>query len=1261
MKKFITIVLLLLSIHSSMNASVIYEDKNLHLYFKLDTVAKTASLGTGLDLTTSNALAVPPLNDSWWQNQVNYWEHLIIPETISYKGNNYTVNSIEPSAFYEETRVKTIVLPETIETIGNSAFYFCVNLESVNFPKSLKTIKANAFVLCSKLKNITLPNGLEKIESMAFFDCKNIRKINIPGTCTKIGNDAFGWCESITEIIIEDSEKTLNCGYGYGLSHHYQGSDTPKKRGLFADTDLSHVYIGRNLSYGKTSDRYLSPFLTISNYCSNTSGYQGYDGLTMDSVTWGSNVTEIANELFRNCHMEYDITMPPNLKSIGDKAFENSLNYQLSVTFPSSLESIGSNAFKCQNLSQGFVFITCNAINPPQISKDSFNKEATIFVPKGSKKLYCEDTNWGNKRIISGEEELITLDLKIPGILSVLLLERDMVETDVYRLKISGKMNDEDWETFEKMVNLYECDMSELNVTTLPQIKNDIAFLKLPNTLTQMITGQFTSAYINGTIRIPKACTSVSRLPFRSNLIDTLIIEGTTTLADEAFYITRNLKEVQILGEGCIIGTKAFASNNSMLKKVVLGKGTTVKEEAFYRCEALSEVILQDGVKEICINAFYKCPNIEEITIEGSIEIIQDDPGWVNLKVVHTKNISNWCKTKYTSSSTPFKYAKSLMLNGEEVSDLTIDETVEYIGDYCFYGLSSIKSVTLSNTTKSIGQYAFYNCKALKSINLSNELTTIESNAFENCESLEEITLPKTLETIGKFAFQNCIQIKKLTIHEKITILPQNVFSNCVGLNEIILHDGLKYISQEAFYGCSNIYKLNLPETLVSIGESAFNGCSNIEEIILPKNLTQISDKAFWGCKSIVKIIAPWQYPFVVKPTIFGGVSQDCILYIPMTTTILQYENKGWYVPNMKRYGNVNIDVSSGGYINYNNTIISDTVQQCMFIADESLSLTITADEGYELSSITQDQTDITSTIVDGVIQIENLKNEANISVVFSKINKLLGDINDDEKVNIADVILIVNYILGKSDIIETSIADANQDGILNIIDLVAIINNILCIEDNLSQARILEKNQVGKLSVEDITINHEITQDICINLSNETPYTAFQLDIILPIGLNLENCVLSSRIMEHNLQWQKQADGSTRIIGYSIGNKPIVGIDGTIFTLSVSADSEFTEGELVISKAIFCNNQLITHHLETVTAKLSNPSYVENIENITRIYVNNNMIVIETPTTQIARISTLDGIVKSVNLQPGRNEIPIQKGMYIVSVDKEIKKVFLN
>ena len=62
----------------------------------------------------------------------------------------------------------------------------------------------------------------------------------------------------------------------------------------------------------------------------------------------------------------------------------------------------------------------------------------------------------------------------------------------------------------------------------------------------------------------------------------------------------------------------------------------------------------------------------------------------------------------------------------------------------------------------------------------------------------------------------------------------------------------------------------------------------------------------------------------------------------------------------------------------------------------------------------------------------------------------LLGDVNRDGFLNILDIVMLVNFIVGSETLVdETSVPyapaiDVNSDGLVNILDIVSLVNTIL-------------------------------------------------------------------------------------------------------------------------------------------------------------------------------------------------------------------------
>ena len=61
------------------------------------------------------------------------------------------------------------------------------------------------------------------------------------------------------------------------------------------------------------------------------------------------------------------------------------------------------------------------------------------------------------------------------------------------------------------------------------------------------------------------------------------------------------------------------------------------------------------------------------------------------------------------------------------------------IGNSAFSGCNDLSLITISNSVTSIGEQAFYNCNSLTSITFPNSVTSIGNGAFSGCSNLKEV------------------------------------------------------------------------------------------------------------------------------------------------------------------------------------------------------------------------------------------------------------------------------------------------------------------------------------------------------------------------------------------------------------------------------------------------------------------------------------------------------------------------------------------
>ena len=85
---------------------------------------------------------------------------IVIPESVCYNGNYYSVTSIGDKAFFYKSSLTSINIPNSVTLIKSGAFEGCSNLASVTIGNSVTTIGDNAFIYCKSLISIVIPNGV---------------------------------------------------------------------------------------------------------------------------------------------------------------------------------------------------------------------------------------------------------------------------------------------------------------------------------------------------------------------------------------------------------------------------------------------------------------------------------------------------------------------------------------------------------------------------------------------------------------------------------------------------------------------------------------------------------------------------------------------------------------------------------------------------------------------------------------------------------------------------------------------------------------------------------------------------------------------------------------------------------------------------------------------------------------------------------------------------------------------------------------------
>ncbi|MBR5764313.1 MAG: leucine-rich repeat domain-containing protein [Bacteroidaceae bacterium] len=307
----------------------------------------------------------------------------IIPETVTYNDNQYSVTSIGDEAFHYCSGLTSITIPNSVSTIGKSAFSGCTGLTSITIPNSVTRIGEYAFSNCTRLTSITIPNSVTTIGGWAFSGCSGLTSITIPKSVTSIGRYAFYDCYVTKENFHNQSNITLSgltvCDVITESGNCIKYNALVKYRGK--ETTITIPNSVTSIGYGAFSGCFGLTSITIPSSVTSIGqgAFSSCIGLT--SVTIPNSVTTIGEDAFKNCRKLTSITIPNSVTNIGVYAFYECTGLT-SITIPNSVTSIG-----------GWAFSGCSRLTSITIPNSVTSIEYSAFYDcKNLKTVYCYTT-----------------------------------------------------------------------------------------------------------------------------------------------------------------------------------------------------------------------------------------------------------------------------------------------------------------------------------------------------------------------------------------------------------------------------------------------------------------------------------------------------------------------------------------------------------------------------------------------------------------------------------------------------------------------------------------------------------------------------------------------------------------------------------------------------------------------------------------------------------------------------------------------------
>ena len=466
-----------------------------------------------------------------------------------------------------------------------------------------------------------------------------------------------------------------------------------------------------------------------------------------------------------------------------------------------------------------------------------------------------------------------------------------------------------------------------------------------------------------------------------------------TRLMDEAFYHCSNLTQAT-LGSGLTyIGKKAFCGCKSLLSLRIPDGVTYIGEEAFYGCDALESVNIPRSLKNILKDTFYGC-KFEEITIPSDLD-----------SIAFAFNYCTKLKKVVIEDGT-----KVLKLPGSPGNDS---------GVFCTGSQRTpIEEVYIGRDYTTWGNHCAFRGDSLKKVTVGNYVTRLNDEAFYNCRNLKQVTLGSGLTSIGRISFIGCKSLPSLSIP-----------------------DGVAYIGEEAFSGCTSLERVNVPRSLKQIIRDTFRGCP-IREVTIPASVDSIGD-AFRGCSKLTKVtIEDGSEPIRMA----GSYGNDWAIFSSSNCSALEtvYVGRDMLVAGGSPFRNRNVKKLTLGRQVSN--IIATDYTYCSGLTD--FYCKAVNPPACESATVFRDINKKECKLYVPQVSLDAYK-EAPVWQEFFNIltiaSDIVGDTNGDNTVNAADIVELVNFIMGNpSKNFNESAGDLNGDGVLNAADIVLMVNIIM-------------------------------------------------------------------------------------------------------------------------------------------------------------------------------------------------------------------------
>ena len=901
-----------------------------------------------------------------------------------------SLESLGTFVFQNCKQLKQIDLPINLASIGGSAFAGS-SIESIKIPYAIKAIPSSLCLGCDKLIKVEVTNDLTDIGDYAFYGCSSLSSITLPTSLTSIGSNAFSDCANLTEVILPVNLGSIGNGAFQKtglLSITIPASISQLENSTFDSCENLAVVnlndglssIGRNCFRGCTSLKTISLPTSLSRL--NVFAFSGCTALEVVKVE-GSN-TYLGDYAFSGCTSLTNVVLPEGFSDtcLGEGVF-GGCDALAPLYNPTTFFYMPNNGVESYTIPEGITTIAKNAFSGNKSIKNLYLPSSIAYFSSGAfASSSIEELDLSNIEYLS---------------LGAGVFKNSAIRNFISPQKISNCPQ----YAFENCKNLIELDLS--GIRQIPDVTyfgnlgiGDGAFRGCEN-LTKVI------------LPVTVGRLDIGQEAFKNCIsLETIDLSPVGTFYMRAFENCKKLKKIEISD----FGTSQI--------------GTFIYNNAFSGCESLDSLVIgSSGLQNFPMSAFEGCSGLKSVVITGENVPKVTDFYQSPYNGLWDQSFSDFNLPFDTTVFTMFGYLADNLVGeyGEgsfwsRVHYNKIYETLSGecgdMGDNIKWSLDTkegvlrlegsghmklpedtdlltwkdrklaVREIVLPDSLVTICPYAFSGC-AVRTIKLNKYLRSIGKSAFNGCK-LESIQFNDSLKNIGETAFEGCSSLNRIELNDGVESIGKCAFRYCKSLEEAMLPATVVNMDEGAFVDCSFLKSITLPKNLKTVPGYTLSGCSRLEKVVMPYDVQSLGANAFSRCSNLVDIYCP-----AVLPPSTTGYGNDQIrrsnitMHIPEGTTEAYKSRPLWGLYQMDEYyAYVGIQNYGGGRIAIEGDTIAIGKWNGYFVLGESFAFCAIPDDYSYVKSITVNDSESISLLIDNVISFDVLQESKDITVMFA-------------------------------------------------------------------------------------------------------------------------------------------------------------------------------------------------------------------------------------------------------------------------------------